>query len=168
MLCIGDTVLFGTEGVFVIDQITQKEIGGKVADYYALKSHGKDNSVIYLPLENQALISKIRPLLTESQINELLTKISNFDNLWIEDNKLRKEKFLETLQNGDREEIIRLASTIYQHQQELRLKHRKLSLSDERILKEAERIISIEFSYVLNIDKEDVAEYIQNHIRTIQ
>ncbi len=164
MFCIGDTVLFGTEGVFVIDQITQKEIGGKTADYYALKSRGKDNSVIYLPLENQTLIGKVRPLLTESEICELLTKISDFDDLWIDDNKLRKEKFQEILQSGDREELIRLASTIYKHQQDMKLRHRKLSISDERILKEAERIISIEFAYVLNIDRSDVPKYIQSHI----
>ena len=164
MLCIGDTVLFSTEGIFVIDRITQKEIGGRLADYYELKSCGKDNSVIYLPLENQTLISKVRPLLTESEICGLLTKISDFDDLWVEDNKLRKEKFQEILQSGDREELIRLAGTIYKHQQDMKLKHRKLSISDERVLKEAERIISMEFAYVLNIDRSDVPQYIQSHI----
>lgn len=164
MLCIGDTVLFGTEGVFVIDQITQKEIGGKTADYYALKSCGKDNSIIYLPLENQTLIGKVRPLLTKAEICGLLTKMSDFDDFWIEDNKIRKEKFQEILQAGDREKLIQLASTIYKHQQDMKLKHRKLSMSDERILKEAERIISMEFAYVLNIDRSDVPQYIQSHI----
>lgn len=164
MLCIGDTVLFGTEGIFVIDRITQKEIGDKTADYYVLKSHDKDNSVIYLPLDNQILIGKVRPLLTESEICALLVQVSDFDDIWIEDNKLRKEKFQEILQSGDREKLIRLAGTIYKHQQDMKLRHRKLSLSDERILKEAERIISIEFAYVLNIDRSDVPQYIQSHI----
>ncbi|MGN0474415.1 MAG: CarD family transcriptional regulator [Acutalibacteraceae bacterium] len=164
MLCIGDTVLFGTEGIFVIDRITQKEIGDKTADYYVLKSHDKDNSVIYLPLDNQMLIGKVRPLLTESEICALLVQVSDFDDIWIEDNKLRKEKFQNILQSGDREKLIRLAGTIYKHQQDMKLRHRKLSLSDERILKEAERIISIEFAYVLNIDRSDVPQYIQSHI----
>ncbi|MDD6394719.1 MAG: CarD family transcriptional regulator [Firmicutes bacterium] len=164
MLCIGDTVLFGTEGIFVIDRITQKEIGDKTADYYVLKSHDKDNSVIYLPLDNQMLIGKVRPLLTESEICALLVQVSDFDDIWIADNKLRKEKFQNILQSGDREKLIRLAGTIYKHQQDMKLRHRKLSLSDERILKEAERIISIEFAYVLNIDRSDVPQYIQSHI----
>lgn len=164
MFCIGDTVLFGTEGIFVIDRITQKEIGDKTADYYVLKSHDKDNSVIYLPLDNQILIGKVRPLLTESEICALLVQVSDFDDIWIEDNKLRKEKFQNILQSGDREKLIRLAGTIYKHQQDMKLRHRKLSLSDERILKEAERIISIEFAYVLNIDRSDVPQYIQSHI----
>lgn len=164
MWCIGDTVLFGTEGVFVIDRITQKEIGGKIADYYALKSRNNDNSVIYLPSDNQMLIGKIRRLLTESEIRELLVQISDFGDIGIEDNKLRKEKFQEILQSGDREKLIRLAGAIYKHQQDMKLRHRKLSLSDERILKEVERIISVEFAYVLNIDRSDVPKYIQSHI----
>lgn len=168
MFSIGDTVLFGTEGVFVIEQITQKEICGKTADYYALKSKFKDNSVVYLPVANKELTEKIRPLLTEDEIIELLGNISDSDEMWIDDNKLRKEKFMDILQGGCREEIIRLADAIYHRQQILKLNHRKLSLADERILKEAERIIAMEFSFVLNIEQKDVGEYIRNHMKISQ
>lgn len=168
MFNIGDTVLFGTEGVFVIEQITQKEICGKTADYYALKSKFKDNSVVYLPVANKELTGKIRPLMTEDEIIELLGNISESDDMWVEDNKLRKDKFMEILQGGCREDIIKLAGTIYHRQQTLKLNHRKLSLADERILKEAERIISMEFSFVLNIEQKDVGEYIRSHMKISQ
>lgn len=164
MLNIGDTVVFGTEGIFTIEQTTQKEICGRKADYYVLKSKEKDNSTVYLPINNKDLVSKARPLMTETEICELLRKVSYNEDLWIEDHKERKEKFLQILQNGDRREIIMLAGTIYHRQQSQLANHRKLNISDEKVLREAERIIKMEFAFVLNIAPDEVGEYIRSQI----
>ncbi len=166
MFSVGDTVLYGNEGIFVVEEITQEKISGKICDYYTLKSKVKDSSVIYLPTENQALLDKIHPLLSENEINELLSNIPDGDaeDLWIDDNKLRKEKYREILENGRHEDIIRLASTLYRRQKLQKQNHRKLGVSDERALREAERIIGTEFSFVLGIELSEVPEYIRSHI----
>lgn len=164
MFKIGDTVVFGTEGIFTIEETTQKVICGKATDYYVLKSTGKDNSTVYLPMNNQTLLEKAKPLVTREEIGRLIENIPNSEDCWVDDHKQRKEKFNRILQSGDREGIIALAGTIYNRQKIQLASHKKLNASDERILREAERIINLEFAFVLNITPDEVKEYIRNRM----
>ncbi len=164
MLNIGDTVVFGTEGIFTIEETTQKIICGKKTDYYVLKSTGKDNSIVYLPMNNQMLLDRAKPLVTKEEISRLIENIPNSEDCWVDDHKQRKEKFNRILQSGDREGIIALAGTIYNKQKAQLAAHKKLNASDERILREAERIINLEFAFVLNITPDEVKEYIRNRM----
>lgn len=164
MLNIGDTVVFGTEGIFTIEQTTQKEVCGKKTDYYVLRSTGKDHSTVYLPMNNPTLVSKAKPLVTKEEIGELLDKAADTEIFWVDNHKERKEKFNEILQSGDRTGIIALAGTIYHRQQAQLAVHKKLNSSDERILREAEKIINTEFAFVLNITPDEAKEYIRDRI----
>ena len=164
MLNIGDTVVFGTEGIFTIEETTQKVICGKKTDYYVLKSTGKDNSTVYLPMNNQLLLDKAKPLVTKEEISRLIENIPNSKDCWVDDHKQRKETFNRILQSGDRENIIALAGTIYNKQRAQIAAHKKLNASDERILREAERIVNLEFAFVLNITPDEVKEYIRNRM----
>lgn len=164
MLNIGDTVVFGTEGIFTIERTTQKEICGKKTDYYVLRSTGKDNSTVYLPMNNPTLLDKAKPLITKEEIGELIEKIPEAEDFWVDDHKMRKEKFNRILQSGDRKGIIALAGTIYNRQQAQLAVHKKLNASDERILREAERIIDMEFAFVLNITPDEVKETIRSRM----
>ena len=162
MLNIGDTVVFGTEGIFNIEGTTQKMICGKKTDYYVLRSTSKDNSIVYLPMNNQMLLEKAKPLVTKEEIGRLIENIPNSEDFWVDDHKQRKEKFNKILQSGDRQGIMALAGTIHNKQKAQLAVHKKLNASDERILREAERIISLEFAFVLNIAPDEVKEYIKN------
>ncbi len=164
MLNIGDTVVFGTEGIFIIEQTTQKEICGKKTDYYVLRSTGKDKSTVYLPMNNPALLQKAKPLATKEEIRQLIDGIPEAEDFWVDDHKARKEKFNSILQSGSRENIMALAGTIYNHQKSQLAAHKKLNASDERILREAERIINLEFAFVLDITPDEVKEYIRGRM----
>ena len=131
MLNIGETVVFGTEGIFTIEETTQKVIGGKK---------------------------------TKEEISRLIENIPNSEDYWVDDHKQRKEKFNRILQSGDRQDIMALAGTIHNKQKAQLAAHKKLNASDERILREAERIISLEFAFVLNIAPDEVKDYIKNRI----
>ena len=164
MLNIGDTVVFGTEGIFTIERTTQEEVCGKKTDYYVLKSTSKDNSTVYLPMNNPTLVSKAKPLITKEEIGDLLDKAADTEIYWVDNHKERKEKFNEILQSGDRTGIIALAGTLYHKQQAQLAVHKKLNSSDERILREAEKIINTEFAFVLNITPDEAKEYIRDRI----
>lgn len=164
MLNIGDTVVFGTEGIFTIEQTTQKEVCGKTTDYYVLRSTSKDNSTVYLPMNNPTLVNKAKPLITKEEIADLLDTAADTEIYWVDNHKERKEKFNEILQSGDRIDIIALAGTIYHRQQAQLAVHKKLNSSDERILREAEKIINTEFAFVLNITPDEAKEYIRDRI----
>ena len=164
MLNIGETVVFGTEGIFTIEETTQKVIGGKKTDYYVLRSKCKDNAIVYLPMNNQMLLEKAKPLVTKEEISRLIENIPNSEDYWVDDHKQRKEKFNRILQSGDRQDIMALAGTIHNKQKAQLAAHKKLNASDERILREAERIINLEFAFVLDITPDEVKEYIRGRM----
>ncbi len=168
MLNIGDTVVFGTEGIFTIEQTTQQEFCGKKTDYYVLRSTSKDNATVYLPMNNPALLGKAKPLITKEEIGELLETAADTKINWVDDHKARKEKFNEILQSGDRKGIIALAGTLYHKQQAQLAVHKKLNSSDERILREAEKIINTEFAFVLHITPDEAKEYIRDRIGMVK
>lgn len=166
MLNIGDTVVFGTEGIFTIERTTQEEVCGKTTDYYVLRSASKDNSTVYLPMNNPTLMSKAKPLITKEEIGDLLDKAADTEIYWVDNHKERKEKFNAILQSGDRTGIIALAGALYHKQQAQLAVHKKLNSSDERILREAEKIINTEFAFVLNITPDEAKQYIRDRIGT--
>ncbi len=120
--------------------------------------------MVYLPMNNQMLLEKAKPLVTKEEIGRLIENIPNSEDYWVDDHKQRKEKFNRILQSGDRQDIMALAGTIHNKQKAQLAVHKKLNASDERILREAERIISLEFAFVLNIAPDEVKDYIKKRM----
>ena len=130
-----------------------------------MRSTGKDKSTVYLPMNNPTLLNRAKPLATEEEIRQLIEGIPEAEDCWVDDHKARKEKFNDILQNGSRENIMALAGSIYHHQQSQLAQHKKLNASDERILREAERIINLEVAFVLNMAPDEVKDYIRARIK---
>ncbi len=164
MLNVGDTVVFGTLGVFTIEETTQKVICGKKTEYFVLRSTSKDSTTVYLPMDNPSLLDKAKPLVTPEEIGRLIDNIPNSEDYWVDDHKKRKERFNRILQSGDRGNIMALAGTLHNKQRAQLAAHKKLNSSDEQILREAERIINLEFAFVLNITPDEVQDYIRKRI----
>ena len=112
MLNVGDTVVFGTLGVFTIEETTQKVICGKKTEYFVLRSTSKDSTTVYLPMDNPSLLDKAKPLVTPEEIGRLIDNIPNSEDYWVDDHKKRKERFNRILQSGDRGNIMALAGTL--------------------------------------------------------
>lgn len=161
---INDTILYGSQGVCKITGTVQKDFGGCVMDYYTLQPVYSDNSVIYVPMHNEALLRKMRRVLSQEEIYALIQAMPRQDVSWIEDENKRKEICRDILARGDRIELIRAIKALYLHQQELQQKGKKLHVSDERFLKEAEKMLYDEFALVLNIREDEVLPFIMKQI----
>ncbi len=161
---INDTILYGTQGVCKITGTVQKDFGGCVMDYYTLQPVYSDNSVIYVPMHNEALLRKMRRVLSPEEIYTLIQAMPRQEVSWIENENERKERCREILSRGDRLELIRAIKALYLHQQELQKTGKKLHVSDERFLKEAEKMLYDEFALVLNIKEDEVLPFIMKQI----
>lgn len=161
MFCIGQTVLYGSNGVCMIDGVTEKRIGSSKMEYYVLKPVSTGTSTLFVPVSNQQLVGKIRSVLTAEEAEEILNNLPECGE-W-NDNKLeRSESFKAVISSGDSVELIRLIRLISLHEREQVQKGKRLHLSDERFLKEAEKMICEEFSIVLNTTRESVLSRILN------
>lgn len=165
MFSVNDTVLYGTDGVCTITDITTRLFGKKKAEYYVLTPLHQTGSVIYVPADSEVLLRKMRRVLSAEEIRTLIHDIpSESCGEWIADENARRTQFKAILQSGDRRELIRLIKTIYLHGQAQKQNGRKLHHSDEAMMKDAEKLLYNEFSYVLSIKPEEVLPLIMEEI----
>lgn len=160
MFHVNDTVIYGVEGVCRIIEITERTFRDKNICYYVLKPVYKENATIFVPTENEALTARMRPILSAEEINNIIQSMSKESDIWINDENERKLRYKAILTGGDCRELVRLIRTLYNHQQKQKAIGKKLHLADDRIFKEAERMLYDEFAASLNLRQDQVLPYI--------
>ena len=90
MFASGDTVMHPTEGVCLVEDVRTLQFGSAPQPYYVLHPTGeKASSTVYLPVFRGD--SVLRRLLSREDILRLIHESADYDGLWIEDGRLRKE-----------------------------------------------------------------------------
>ena len=159
-----DIVMYATQGVCRITDITTKEICGRTIEYYVLKPIYSETALLYVPVANQKVTSKLRRVLSKDEIIELIQSLRSTEVLWIENEQQRKEKYKELIDGSDRRGLIEMIKSLYIHQKMLNEQGKKLHLVDERFFKEAEKILYDEFALVLNIKTDEVIPFIASQL----
>lgn len=164
----GDIVMYGTQGVCKITGITEKKFAGERHEYYELKPVYDEKSVLFVPVKNEALVEKMHRVLSAEAVDELIQAMPEEGAVWIEDEKERKKRYKEVLEQGDRKALVRTIKSLYTYRQKLKAAGKKIHVCDENFLKEAERVLYDEFAYVLRIDREKILEYIVNQVEELE
>ena len=159
MFCVGQTVLYGSNGVCMVDDVTEKRIGKTKMQYYVLKPLCNNTSTLFVPTANQQLVSNMRRILTEDEAEAILRNLPPCGD-WNDNKQERSEQFRAIITEGSCVELIRLIRLVRTHGQEQLAGGKRLHITDERFLKEAEKMICEEFSLVLHISRDEVLERI--------
>ena len=159
---IGDDVLYGGGGVMKIVDIREETVGDTARHYYVLSSTGaSSDSLTFVPTDNKKLVEQMRPLLTRDEIFALIHTVDDLPlTEWVRDNRVRSERFKVILESGDRAAILSMMDTIREMGKLRLVEGKKNYLSDENILKKAEKLIYSEFSIVLGIPEAEIADFI--------
>ena len=162
----GEYVKYATNGVCLIEDINSTDFNPKSKDatYYILKPLAVSSTTIFVPIDNELLVSRMRKILTKEEIDAIIVSIDKETVNWIEDKKERTSHFNEIIKNDDPTELLRLASCIHLKRVELFEKGKKLLASDSSILEQVERLVENEFAFVLNIAPESVSAYIRGKL----
>jgi CarD family transcriptional regulator len=166
MFRVNDTVLYGAQGICRIEEISSKDLTGNLVEYFVLKPLYQDACTIFVPTDNETLISQMRSLISAEEVDDLIKTVPGTDAAWIEEEKERWENFENILSGDDRAEIMGLIKTLYQHKLIQKEKGKKLHFVDERILSRAERILNEEFAHILQIRPERVVSYIREKVES--
>ncbi|MEY8355333.1 CarD family transcriptional regulator [Lachnospiraceae bacterium 54-53] len=159
---IGDVIIYGSHGICKVTGLQDMCMDEKIRPYYVLKPVFHTASTVYISVIRDRRKTEIRRILSADEIFSLVKKMSGKDFIWITDNRKRKELYGQILADGDRYELVKMIKTLRWHKQELKNsnKDRKLQISDEDFLKNAEKTLCEEFAYVLNIKREEVIPFI--------
>lgn len=162
----GEYIKYATSGVCLIENITKLDYlhNHNPQEFYVLKPVGANTSTVYVPLSNEALTSKMRKLLSKEEIDSLIDE-SNKDVIeWINDRKVRSEKFKGIILKAEPVELLKLVRCIYMKKIELKKSGKNLSSTDDALLGVAEGLIENEFSFVMNLSGEQLGEYIRERL----
>lgn len=164
MYAIGERVVYGALGVMEIVDIADQTVGDVTRKYYVMKEYSSSsNSLTYVPLENEALVSQIKPLLSKDEIVATVRAAKASPLIeWVEENRARSEMYKSILASADRARILSMIQTVYMTGLRREEEGKKNYIADENTMKRAQKVIALEFSLVLGISEDEVPEFIMS------
>lgn len=165
MFSAGCHVIYGSHGVCEISEIKSMSFGDEHKEYYVLSPINDKRSTIFVPTDNERLLSQMRPVLTKEEIDALLDSIEPGAVEWIASDAERKEFCTSTIKSGDRLAMFHMIGMLYLHREEMIDQKKHFHVTDERFLKDAEKMLHDEFAFVLGMTASEVEAYIGNRIK---
>ncbi len=166
MFNIGEYIVYGTKGVCQVTDVTTMNLDGvpKDAKYYVLQPWNQNGSRIFVSVDNQKTI--MRKTLTKEAAEELIEAIPDINEIWVDNDKVREEKYKECIRSCDCRELVRIIKTLFLRG-EARLKAgKKITTTDERYLRLAEEHLYSELSVALGMPVDNVRQYITDKVES--
>jgi len=101
---IGDKVVYPSQGVSVVESITDEELAGTSMSCYTLRLLSTESKVV-VPLVNSERVG-LRPLSEKSAVTRALKRLTSGETEGAEDWKDRYRANLERIKTGDLDEIV--------------------------------------------------------------
>lgn len=160
----GEYIVYGYNGVCVIEDITHLEMTGidQNALYYVLCPLQSPESKLYFPVDNAKTVN--RRIMTKEEAAQFINDIENTEELWIANHKMREELYKSAMKTCDCREWIRIIKTLYGKRREKQSTGKNISASDERFLKHAESYMFSELALSLQISEQEIRELIEQKI----
>ena len=156
MYKVGDVIIYTLFGICKITEETERPFNGQLNKFFILEPLSNQKTKMTVPQDNPIILARLHSLLSVDEVNTLIQEIPFIEPIWIDNDNQRKREFGETIKSGDQLKILQIMKSIYTHSLGLKDKGRKLHVSDEQCMKDGEKLILDEFSYVLNRDRNEL------------
>lgn len=156
----GDQVLYSIHGVCTIVGIEKRIVDRKTVEYYVLEPDERSADRYYIPIHNEIAVGKLRKILSRADLDALLNSDEVKIDAWIEDENLRKQRYRQLIAGGDRVALLQMVNTLHNRRKQILDAGKKFHLCDENFLKDAQKLLTSEFSTVLDISANEVADYV--------
>lgn len=164
MFSVGDRIIYGATGVCKVENIIENELTGTMREYYMLRPVDTDKSTIYVPVDNEKLVSRMRTVPSAKELKKMMSNAKDEQLEWVDNHLRRNEVFHEILNEGEIPRILVLFKTLNSRCVMLSEENKRLPKTDERIYKECQKLLCCEFSAILDIDQSEVISFILDNI----
>lgn len=164
MFQTGDKVVYGIHGICKIVGQEQRRVDRKNVVYLSLEPVGQAGSKFLVPTHNAAAMGKLRYLLRKEEAENLLNLQGIAASNWIQEENRRKQSYRELIASGDCFRLMSMVGLLYRHKAAQSAAGRKLHMCDENFLRDAERLLIMEISAVLERTPEDVKQILRQKI----
>lgn len=157
MYKIGTYVSYRSEGVCVVTEIKNQSFGSgnEAKNFYVLSPINDVNSKIYVPTDNDSLVSQMQPLCSADDVNALADRLREQRMEWINESRPRNNALRTIIAEGNRERLILFVNTALDRIPLLEEQGKHLTQGDELMLKKAIRMLVDEFSVTTDISSEE-------------
>lgn len=164
MYNVGEYIIYGTKGVCQVADITTMDLDGmqKGTKYYILQPWNQSGSRIFVSVDNQKTL--MRRILLRQEAETLIDEIPEIGEMWIDNEKMREERYKECIRTCDCRELVRIIKTLYLRREERIKAGKKITATDERYLKLAEDHLYSELAVALEMPAEHMQEYITERV----
>lgn len=157
----GSYVVYKNNGVCLIDAVRPEKFGNfEKQNYYVLKLIYENNAVVYIPVALEEAEKRMRSPITKKEAQSVINGIWETETAWINDDKIRGDRFREILDKGDVRELCGIVKVLHERYGELTELGRKLRAADETVMKKAMTNLCGELAYALGADIEQIKESI--------
>lgn len=166
MFEIGDFIVYGNNGICEVKDITTISMKDAPKDrlYYLLSPLHRKESKIFTPVDNGKTV--MRAVLTKEEADALIDDIPDIEELWVSNDKLREEKYKETMRSCECRNWIKIIKTLYLRKQERIAQGKKTTAMDDRYLRMAEDNLYSELAFALGIPRDEMNQYILKRMVT--
>ena len=152
---IGDKVVYPSQGVSVVESITDEELAGTMMNCYTLRLLSTDSKVV-VPVVNSERVG-LRPLCDKSAVSHALERISSGEADGAEDWKDRYRANLERIKTGNLDEIVDVLRCLAE------VAGRKtLSFRERKMYDHARQLLVVEVSVVQDREIPEVEKEIDD------
>ena len=165
MYQIGDYIVKSGNGVCRIEKVMHLDMAGIDRNrlYYMLVPINDENGKVYVPVDTS--VRQLRKVMSTEEAYALIAKISDAEEIDVQNDKLREQKYKEILKEFEPESMLRIMKTTYLRRKERLEQGKKNMAVDEYYLNLTEKIILSELCLVLNKDQGEIRDLFMKTIK---
>ena len=163
MFKINEYVVYGQNGVCMIEDIEKMILRNEELEYYILSPINNKKMTIKIPVNNKTM--SIRDLMSKKEIMNLIEFISKKETIEIEDYRKKNQEYKSIIRSGNVTDIIKVINSINVEKDEKESLGKKINKTEDDILMNAKIQLYQEISIVLGININEVEAYIDNNIQ---
>ena len=157
----GEHVIYASNGICIVEDVKKMSFikGEPEKTYYILRPQKDKNSTIYIPHDNELLLSKMRAPISAPEIEKTVKSTKTCE--WIEDRKQRNLYYRELFALPHPSNLLSVLKSILKKRSELTDTGKKMCAIDKELYESALNYVKNEFTFVLGGDEDKANEYIK-------
>lgn len=165
MLQTGDWVVYGIHGVCRVVGTQKQLVNRKRTEFLVLEPMTQNESRYYLPTANPTAMAKLKEVLPAEELKALLSSEEIREDVWIQEENIRKQTYRELINSGDRTALLKMVSTLYRYREAQAAAGKKFHQCDDNFLRDAEKLLSSEIALVLEKTPEQARDYLREQLK---
>lgn len=158
MFHVGDYIVYGSNGICRVEEITHPDIAGIDADrlYYVLVPEKTRDSRLFCPTDNSRVV--LRSVISAEEADALMKEVKGIEPLQVESERMRDDSYKKAMKSCDLRQCVQVIKALLIRKQEREAHGKKVTVTDERYMKLAEDGLYSELALVLGKEREEIKE----------